>query len=125
MVYKIGGYVFTVEFAHLWMKKMGVDYDLLDDTGMSGELNRWFARREMTGVWAFPTCYPPKSRKLVIVIARKFREDPYSTPFRYSVYEEEPGDYEWKKRMMEESGLTDEQIPWATIADPFFEQSYG
>lgn len=47
----------------------------------------------------------------------------YWTPFNYSVFEEKHGDRELKGQAMAESGLTDEQMPWATIADPLFKES--
>ncbi|KAG2365494.1 hypothetical protein BDR07DRAFT_1398735 [Suillus spraguei] len=123
MVYKIGGYIFTIDLVRVWLQKMGVKHEDIENTGICTALRHWFDERGITNVMPVPTAYPPGSRKHVVVMARTEREDPYSTPSRYSIFPEEPSDREWKEQVMKESGLTDEQIPWGTVADPWFQES--
>ncbi|KAG1815053.1 uncharacterized protein BJ212DRAFT_1273360 [Suillus subaureus] len=57
----------------------------------------------------------------VIVLARRRREDPKSTVSHFYRVRELDADREVKKRVLEESGLNDEDLPWVTVVDPFFE----
>jgi DNA-directed RNA polymerase subunit H (RpoH/RPB5) len=40
--------------------------------------------------------------------------------FRFYHVRELDADREVKKQVLEESGLKDEDLPWVTVADPFF-----
>ncbi|KAG2130257.1 hypothetical protein DEU56DRAFT_740764 [Suillus clintonianus] len=69
---------------------------------------------------AVPTDYPRGSCQPVIILARTQREDPESTVVHFSRFMELDADRDVKKQVMEESGLNDEDLPWVTIADPYF-----
>ncbi|KAG1849184.1 hypothetical protein DFJ58DRAFT_685616 [Suillus subalutaceus] len=103
---------------------MGVEHEHLAESSLCTALRQWFVERGINNVVPVPTGYPGRCGKHVVVMVRREREDPHSTPFNFSVFPEETRDRQWKEQIMAESGLTDEQIPWATIADPYFQESW-
>ncbi|KAG2130260.1 hypothetical protein DEU56DRAFT_815993 [Suillus clintonianus] len=120
MVLKIGGWAFSFEQVRTWLEKQGQQYQHLQDEYLSGDLNFWFKERNIDYMWAIPTDYPRGSCQPVIVLARRQREDPKSTVVHFSRFMELDADRDVKKQVMEESGLNDEDLPWITIADPYF-----
>lgn len=57
----------------------------------------------------------------IVVLVRRRGEDPKSTVSRFYRVRELDADREVKKQVSEESGLNDEDLPWVTVAHPFFE----
>jgi hypothetical protein len=120
MVFKIAGYVLSFQQVRTWLDKQGRKHDHLENDDLMIDLNHWFEEREITYLWAVCTDYP--LGKAVIVLARRQREDHKSTvSYCYRVRETDT-DRDVKKQVLEESGLADEDLPWVTIADPFFQQ---
>ncbi|KAG2120440.1 uncharacterized protein F5147DRAFT_646948 [Suillus discolor] len=107
MVLKIAGWVFSFEQARAWLKKQDHPYQHSPDEFLATELNFWFREKNRLSP--------------VIVLARRRREDPKSTVSRFYRVRELDADREVKKQVLEESGLNDEDLPWVTVADPFFE----
>lgn len=60
---------------------MGVKHEHLGNTDLCTALRKWFAEPGMDDVVPVPIGYPVRSGKPAIVMARKERHDPYSTPF--------------------------------------------
>jgi len=120
MVFKIAGWVFSFEQVRTWLEKQGQKHQHLPDEFLATDLNYWFKERDIDYLWAVGTDYPRGSLQPVIVLVRRRREDPKSTVFRFYHVRELDADREVKKQVLEESGLNDEDLPWVTVADPFF-----
>ncbi|KAG1779335.1 hypothetical protein EV702DRAFT_96506 [Suillus placidus] len=120
MVFKIAGWVFSFEQVRAWLEKQGQQHQHLPDEFLATDLNYWFKERNIDYLWAVGTDYPRGSLQPVIVLVRRRREDPKSTVFRFYCVRELDADREVKKQVLEESGLNDEDLPWVTVADPFF-----
>jgi hypothetical protein len=123
MVFKIAGWVLSFEQVRTWLEKQGHKHHHLPDDSLMTELNDWFEERNMDQfLWAVCTDYPRGSMKAVMVLVRRHREDPKSTVSYYYRVRETDTDPQVKKQVLEESGLADEDLPWVTVADPFFQQ---
>ncbi|KAG1863028.1 hypothetical protein F4604DRAFT_1718125 [Suillus subluteus] len=121
MVLKIAGWVFSFEQVRAWLKKQDNPYQHSPDEFLATELNFWFKERNIDYLWAVGTDYPRGSMQPVVVLARRRREDPKSTVSHFYRVRELDADREVKKHLLEESGLNDEDLPWVTVVDPFFE----
>ncbi|KAG1863047.1 hypothetical protein F4604DRAFT_1657379 [Suillus subluteus] len=120
MVFKVAGWIISFEQARTWFDRQGYKNDHFGDELVGITLNRWFKERHIEYLWAIVTDYPRGSLQPVIVLVRRHREDPKSTVSYYYRVRELDADREVKKQVMEETGLNDEDLPWVTIADPFF-----
>ncbi|OJA21326.1 hypothetical protein AZE42_13208 [Rhizopogon vesiculosus] len=121
MVFKIAGWVLRFEQVRTWLGKQGRKHDHLENDDLMIDLNRWFEERGIDYLWAVCTDYP-RGVQSVIVLARRQREDHKSTVSHCYRVRETDTDRDVKKQVLEESGLADEDLPWVTIADPFFQQ---
>ncbi|KAG1795410.1 uncharacterized protein HD556DRAFT_1365284 [Suillus plorans] len=120
MVFKIAGWIISFEQARTWFDGQEYKHDHFGDDFVGIALNRWFEERDIDYLWAVVTDYPRGSRHAVIVLVRRRREDPKSTVSHYYRVRELDADREVKKQVMEETGLSDEDLPWVTVVDPFF-----
>ncbi|KAG0699813.1 hypothetical protein DFH29DRAFT_31382 [Suillus ampliporus] len=121
MVFKIAGWVFSFEQVLTWLEKQGQKHQHLENDSLAIDLNYWFKERNIDYLWAVCTDYPHGSMQPVIVLVRRRREDPKSTVSHYYRVRELDADREVKKQVLAESGLNDEDLPWVTVADPFFQ----
>jgi hypothetical protein len=75
--------------------------------------------RWVRDVVAIPTSYPASDGKICYHHDMKGETwPPFSSVQLFHLWRE-PKDHSWKEQVMAESGWTDKQIPWVTIADPF------
>jgi hypothetical protein len=114
MVFKIAGWVLSFEQVRTWLKKPGQKYEHSQDEFLAIDLNHWFKERDIDNYqWATCTDYPRGSEHAVIMLVRR----------RYynTIMSGRRADRDLKKQVLEESGLSDKDLPWVTNRTRFFQ----
>ena len=123
MVVKAGGYFITLEEAMQWLSHYPESkYHPPDETDVSWKSRVLFEDKKIGGIRPVAVLHP-KLNIAIHLFVTKIENDLYSTFHNCAEYQETDRDRFLKKKVMEMTGVSDDEVKWITVPDPFMKDS--